>query len=410
MNSKGFTLIEMIVVMAVFLFIVASAIGIFISVVKSESQILSEQQALSQVGYIEQYMSSAIKSAKVDNSGACIGASYSGQGKYYLLSGSLSGGVYFYNSIKFIDGSDLTDSSGNYSPTGYPVCKQISLNTTTNVLEEKKSYCQYTNGACSYSDVGSVTPVALSSSGFTIVSLKFSMDGVSSSTSSVIMRTIQKPFLLADADKNYLGNYSVAFADGTQLAAFNTGADCNGYNGVICPACTIDNQIEACKFNVGGTPYTGTCIGSTVLGSAGSNGTCCDTGSPWNGQAAGNSLTFGYQNCCLPSDSTYEHLSGGNTIGDCCPSGNTVYGTGTNQSCCTSSQVYVGGSCCSSANACGSSCCSNSQYCVNGSCSNNPPANLPTSDSRISAVLDIKISGSNQVIPIQFTISREIVS
>ena len=34
MNSKGFTLIEMIVVMTVFLFIVGSAIGIFISVDK----------------------------------------------------------------------------------------------------------------------------------------------------------------------------------------------------------------------------------------------------------------------------------------------------------------------------------------------------------------------------------------
>ena len=80
-NSAEFTIIELIVVMTVFLFIIGAAIGIFISIVKSQKKVLVEQQLVNQVSYVKEYMSKALRAAKVDSIGDYLG----NKGDIYLL-------------------------------------------------------------------------------------------------------------------------------------------------------------------------------------------------------------------------------------------------------------------------------------------------------------------------------------
>lgn len=63
-SKKGFTLIELIVVMAMFLLIISGAIAIFMSIFSHQKRILSEQQLISQISYAQEYMSKALRMAK----------------------------------------------------------------------------------------------------------------------------------------------------------------------------------------------------------------------------------------------------------------------------------------------------------------------------------------------------------
>lgn len=102
-KNKGFTLIELIVVMAVFLFVIGAAITIFISVVQNQKIILSEQQIANQLSYMQEYMSKSLRMAKKDLTGSCLGEDMVGY--VYLLTrpDSVSG---FYRGIKFINQLD----------------------------------------------------------------------------------------------------------------------------------------------------------------------------------------------------------------------------------------------------------------------------------------------------------------
>lgn len=73
-QQKGFTLIELLVSMAVFSLIVASASGVFTSVLQAQRKLLAMQELLSQTSYLEEYMSRTIRMAKKDVLGACIAA------------------------------------------------------------------------------------------------------------------------------------------------------------------------------------------------------------------------------------------------------------------------------------------------------------------------------------------------
>lgn len=103
MNSnKGFTLIELIVVMTVFFLVIGTALGIFISIVQHQKRILSEQELLNQTSYVVEYMSKALrmaKTAEAENVG-CIPLGYI----YLLTNPDISIG--FYKGIKFINQSD----------------------------------------------------------------------------------------------------------------------------------------------------------------------------------------------------------------------------------------------------------------------------------------------------------------
>jgi len=95
--NKGFTMIELAIVIAVFLFIVGASLGIFLSVLSNQKKVLAEQQYLNQISYVEEYMSKAIRMAEADDKGECLDE----KGLIYMLKDRL--GVGNNNSIRFIN-------------------------------------------------------------------------------------------------------------------------------------------------------------------------------------------------------------------------------------------------------------------------------------------------------------------
>jgi len=93
-------LIELIVVMAVFLFVIGAAVGIFISIVQNQKKVLAEQEFLNQISYVEEYMSKALRMANVAIYDNCIPSGYI----YLLTHYNLASGL--FRGIKFINQSD----------------------------------------------------------------------------------------------------------------------------------------------------------------------------------------------------------------------------------------------------------------------------------------------------------------
>ena len=128
-ESGGFTLIELIVVIAVLLFVVATAIGIFISIMKHQRIILEEQELLNQTSYVLEYMSKALRMAGKDWDGSCLGADYIGY-NYLLTRQDISAGV--YRGIKFINQSNNNACQEFYLDNEYPenpVLKELKNST-----------------------------------------------------------------------------------------------------------------------------------------------------------------------------------------------------------------------------------------------------------------------------------------
>ena len=71
-NQRGFTLIELAVAMTIFVLVIGSALGIFISVVRSQKKILDMQKLLDETSYMAEYMSRHIRMAKKDTTGECV--------------------------------------------------------------------------------------------------------------------------------------------------------------------------------------------------------------------------------------------------------------------------------------------------------------------------------------------------
>ena len=153
-QNKGFTLIELIVVIAVFLLVIGAAISIFISVVQNQRKILAEQELLSQTSYVIEYISKALRVAKKDTDGSCLGTDYIGH-SYLLTRGNLSSP--YYQGIKFIN-----QSNNN-------ACQEFFLDRSDlsgAVLKELKNSTNDSNA------------VALTSSNININSIRFSINGI----------------------------------------------------------------------------------------------------------------------------------------------------------------------------------------------------------------------------------------
>jgi len=67
MKNKGFTLVEMLVAVAIFSLIVGAAAGLFVSALRAQRKALATQELLSQTSYIMEYMGRAIRMAKKDD-------------------------------------------------------------------------------------------------------------------------------------------------------------------------------------------------------------------------------------------------------------------------------------------------------------------------------------------------------
>lgn len=152
LNSKGFTFIELVVVMAIFLFIIGAAIIIFISIIENQRNILSEIQLLNQASYAEEYMSKALRMAKRETIEGCLPNGY-----IYLL--TRYDGVGLYKGIKFLNQS-VQDSLGN------PLCQEFFVDSD-GVLKET-----------TWSGESSTAPVALISANLNLKSVIFSVNGL----------------------------------------------------------------------------------------------------------------------------------------------------------------------------------------------------------------------------------------
>ncbi|OGZ70467.1 MAG: hypothetical protein A2904_01645 [Candidatus Staskawiczbacteria bacterium RIFCSPLOWO2_01_FULL_33_9] len=160
--SKGFTLIELIVVMALLLFVVGSAVIIFTSISQHQRIILSEQELLNQTSYALERMSKSLRVAKRDLTGDCLQDSFGTKypGYNYLFTHPTIDG--FYTGVKFINQSDND------------VCQEFYLDNDdilNPVLKEVKS-----NG----------DSIAITSDKFMINSLRFSINGEDGSVNGPI--------------------------------------------------------------------------------------------------------------------------------------------------------------------------------------------------------------------------------
>ncbi|OGZ65047.1 MAG: hypothetical protein A2812_02410 [Candidatus Staskawiczbacteria bacterium RIFCSPHIGHO2_01_FULL_36_16] len=162
-KNKGFTLIEVIVSMAVFLLVAGMAVSIFISIVTQQRRILSEQQLINQISYVLEYMSKALRMAAIDENGDCVqndfGDKYEG-GTYVLTRQNIGSGL--YRGIRFKDAS-----AGG-------ICHEFFLHLVDgkNILKEIKSSDGLIDPNISHA-------VALTSGKIQINSIEFRINGES---------------------------------------------------------------------------------------------------------------------------------------------------------------------------------------------------------------------------------------
>ena len=71
-QSRGFSMVELIVVVAILAIVIFTATDLFVSMVKNQKRTLIQQELLNQTSYVAEYMSRAIRVAKKDDVGACI--------------------------------------------------------------------------------------------------------------------------------------------------------------------------------------------------------------------------------------------------------------------------------------------------------------------------------------------------
>lgn len=69
----GFTLVEILVAVAVFSLIMGVASTVFVSAIKTQRRSLASQELLDQTSYAIEYMSRAVRMAKKDFDGSCTG-------------------------------------------------------------------------------------------------------------------------------------------------------------------------------------------------------------------------------------------------------------------------------------------------------------------------------------------------
>ena|SRR3989344_3452540 len=130
-NQRGFTLIELFVVLTVFMLAMGTSVSIFISVVQEQRRILQEQELLSQTSYVSEYISRALRMAVRDDVGGCIGA-----GKNYSLT-HFDSGTGFYQGIKFL-AHDNTCQEFFYDEEDQGIFKEKKgSNDPQNILSDK---------------------------------------------------------------------------------------------------------------------------------------------------------------------------------------------------------------------------------------------------------------------------------
>lgn len=71
-KEKGFTLVELIVSIAIFSTVIGAITTIFVSTVRSQQRMMAYQQLLDNASYVLEYMSRTLRMAQKDETGGCI--------------------------------------------------------------------------------------------------------------------------------------------------------------------------------------------------------------------------------------------------------------------------------------------------------------------------------------------------
>lgn len=108
-SKKGLTLVELVVVLAIFMLVIGVAVTMFISIVSHQQRILQEQNLANQVSYALDYLSRSIRTSIKDVTGNCLvdnGIEYPGY--HYLLThyDAASG---YYEGIKFLSNDNVCE-------------------------------------------------------------------------------------------------------------------------------------------------------------------------------------------------------------------------------------------------------------------------------------------------------------
>ena len=111
-GRQGFTLIEMVVAVAVFILVITAASGLFVFSLKAQRQSLAYQELLDQSSYLMEYMSRAIRMAQKDIAGTCTGTAKIN----YAFSGQCLKFINYKDQCQqfCLDNGRLKDESGNY--------------------------------------------------------------------------------------------------------------------------------------------------------------------------------------------------------------------------------------------------------------------------------------------------------
>jgi len=125
-GDRSFTIIEMLVAVAIFTLVMGMATGIFVSALRVQRQSLASQQLLDQTSYLMEYMSRAIRMAKKDMSGVCTGTLKSNYG----FAGQCLKFVNYKDGCQqfCLDGERLKDQDGNYLTSPSLKVKDFNVN------------------------------------------------------------------------------------------------------------------------------------------------------------------------------------------------------------------------------------------------------------------------------------------
>jgi prepilin-type N-terminal cleavage/methylation domain-containing protein len=113
-ESGGYSLVELIVVLTIFLIVIAVSVSIFISIIQQQKRMLGEQELLNQISFTSEYVSKTLRMAVRDSSGTCLGTA----GYIYQLTHCNNGAAQACNGVKFVN--QLNNNS----------CDEIFLDTT----------------------------------------------------------------------------------------------------------------------------------------------------------------------------------------------------------------------------------------------------------------------------------------
>lgn len=121
-NSAGFTVIEIIVAIAMFSLVSAAALGIFTSTMKAQKRILANQELIDQTSYVLEYMSRSLRMAIKDDKdfGSGTDNCLSGNKANYEINPA-TGGIRFRNYNDecqefYLESGRLMENNGSVLP------------------------------------------------------------------------------------------------------------------------------------------------------------------------------------------------------------------------------------------------------------------------------------------------------